>query len=91
MGQTALGHCAVDHVRSALHQAALIGILNAKNKGSAAVAGNEPGIQRGAQVSHVHIAGGGGGEPCADFPLWNPGFHLLKKMGVKRHNNTSGK
>ena len=33
------------------------------------MAGDEPGVQGGAQIAHVHIARGGGGEPGAHLPV----------------------
>ena len=87
MGQAALGHGAVDHVRGAFHQAALIGVLNAQDEGAVVVAGDEPGIQSGAQIAHVHVAGGRGGETGADRSLRNPRFHLFKKRLVECHEN----
>ena len=48
----------VDDVGGALHQTALVGVLNAQDEGAAVVAGLQVGVQRGAQVAHVHVAGG---------------------------------
>ena len=53
--------------------------------GAAAVAGDEPGVQGGAQIAHVHIAGGRGGEPGADLSLGDLGLHLLKILHVQCH------
>ena len=89
VGQAALGHGAVDDVGSALHQAALVGILNAEDERAVRVPGDEPGIQGGAQVAHMHIAGGGGGKPGADLPLGDAGFHLFKKFHIECHESTS--
>ena len=83
--QTALLHGAVDDVRRALHQTALVRVLDPEDEGAAGVAGDEPGVKRGAQVAHVHIAGGGGGEPGADLPLGDAGFHTLKKCLIQSH------
>ena len=83
--QMALLHGAIDHVRSTLHKTPLIRILNAEDKRAASVAGNEPGVQRGAQVAHVHIAGGGGGEPGTDLPLGDAGFQIFKKCLIQSH------
>jgi len=83
--QMALLHGAVDHVRSTLHQTALIRILDPENEGAVGVAGDEPGVQRGAQVAHVHIAGGGGGEPGTDLPLGDAGFQIFKKCLIQSH------
>ena len=83
--QAALGQGAVDHLGGALHLPGLVGILNAQNKGALVVPGDEPGVQGGAQVAHVHIAGGRGGEPGADLPLGDLGLHLLKILHVQCH------
>ena len=56
--QAAFGHCLVDHVDCALDQTALIGVLNAENELAVVAAGNQPCIERGAQVADVHIARG---------------------------------
>ena len=48
-----------------VYQAALIGILNAQDKGAAVVAGLKISIQCGAQVAHMHIARGGRCKPGA--------------------------
>ena len=48
----------VDDVGSALDQAALVGVLNAQDKGAAVVARLQIGIQSRAQVADVHIARG---------------------------------
>ena len=89
MGQAALAHGAVNNVSGALHQAALVCVLNAEDKRAAGMAGDEPGVQCGAQVAHMHIAGGGWREAGADLPLGDSGLHLLKKSVVKSHKNTS--
>ena len=85
MGETALGHGLVDHVHSAFHQTALVGILNAENERAAGVAGDEPGVQSGAQIAHVHIAGGGGSKTGADLSLGDPGFHFFEEIHIKGH------
>ena len=82
VGQAALSHGLVDDVHGALHQAALVGVLNAQNEGALIVPGNEPGVEGSAQVAHVHIARGAGGEAGAHLSLGDPGFHLFKKIHV---------
>ena len=89
VGEAALGHGLVDHVHSAFHQAALVGILNAEDESAAGVAGNEPGVQRGAQIAHVHIAGGRGSETGADLPLGDAIFHFFKELHIQCHERTS--
>ena len=83
--QAALGHGAVDDIGGAFHQTALVGILNAQDERAVIVPGDEPGIQGGAQVAHVHVAGGGGGEPGADAALGDAGLHLVKESLIDFH------
>ena len=83
--QMALGQGAVNYLCGALHLAGLVGVLNAQDERALAVPGDEPGVQGGAQVAHVHIAGGRGGEAGADLPLGDLGFHLLKICHVQCH------
>ena len=44
MGEAALSHGAVDHVGRTLHQSALVGILNAQDKGAIPAPGDQPGV-----------------------------------------------
>ena len=81
-GQAALAQGGVDDLGGALHQAALVGILNTEDELAAAVAGDEPGVEGGAEVAHVHVARGGGGEAGADAVLGDAGFHLLKPVQI---------
>ena len=78
--QAAFGHCLVDHVDRALDQTALIGILNAENELAVVAAGNQPCIERGAQVADVHIARGARSKAGADLAVRDARFHLLKKI-----------
>jgi hypothetical protein len=89
MSQAALGHGAVDHIASTFHQTALIGILNAEDKGTVSMAGYQPGVQSGTQVANVHIAGRGGSKTGTDFALRDTGFHLFKELHIQIHENTS--
>ena len=82
VGEAALGHGAVDHVGGTLHQAALVRVLNAQNKGTAAVPGDEPGVQGSAQVAHMHIACGRGGKASANFSPGNFSLHVVKVSHV---------
>ena len=69
-GQAALPEGLVDDLGGALHQALLVGVLNAQDKGAVLVPGDEPGVEGGAQVSNVHIAGWGRGRSgCGPCPL----------------------
>ena len=83
--KTALGHGAVDHVHGALHQTALVGILDPQNKGAAVIAGDQPGIQRRAQVTHMHIAGGRRRETGTHLSVRNFFLHLGKIVHIHRH------
>ena len=83
--QTAFRHGAVDHIGGALHQTALIGVLDAQEERAAVAAGDEPGVQRRAQIAHMHIAGGGGGETGADTAAGDAGFHLVKIRHIHAH------
>ena len=56
----------VDDVHRALDIALLVGVLDAQDEFAAAVLGHQVGVQRGAQVAHVHIAGRAGRETGAD-------------------------
>jgi hypothetical protein len=53
------------------------------------MAGNQPGVQCGTQVTNMHIAGRGGSKTGADFALGNAGFHFFKKLHIQIHENTS--
>ena len=74
-GQTGGLQRVVDNVGGALDQTALIGVLNAQDKGAAVVARLQIGVQCGAQVAYMHIACGGrrkaGTNIChSDFPFF---------------------
>ena len=88
MGKAAFRHRAVDDVRCALDETPLVGILDAENEGAAGVAGDEIGVERGAQVAHVHIARGARSEARADLAVRDARFHLLKKIHVASSSNT---
>ena len=87
--ESALGQRAVDDVGRALDEAALVGILDAEDEGAARVARNEPGVERGAQVADVHIAGGGGSEARADLAVRDLRLHLVEVRHIKGHGVTS--
>ena len=57
----------VNHIRRAFYLAPLIGILDAQNEFAAVAARPQIGIQRGAQVAKVHIAGRAGGKAGTNF------------------------
>ena len=83
--QPALRQGAVDHLCGTLHLPSLVSVLDAQDKGALMVPGDEPGVKGGAQIAHVHIAGGRGGKPGADLPLWDLGLHLLKILHIQSH------
>ena len=87
VGKAALSHGAVDHIGSTLHQTALVGVLDAEDERAAVAAGNEPCVQRRAQVADVHIAGGGGGKAGAYLPAGDAGFHLVKIRHIHTHRD----
>jgi len=65
------------------HKAGLVGVLDAQDELAAAVAGDEIGVERGAQVAHVHVACGAGREtgdlcPLGKCPFY---FFLVKALG----------
>ena len=82
-GEAALAQGVVDDLGGPLHQPPLIGVLDAQDELAAAVAGNEPGVQGGAQIAHMHVAGGGGGETGADLPVGDAGFHVVEPLFVQ--------
>ena len=65
--QAGLFQGVVDDVHRALDVAGLVGVLDAEDEGAVIFLGDKVGVQRSAQVSDVHIAGGAGREPGADF------------------------
>jgi len=83
--QAALGHGAVDDVGSALYQTALIGVLDPQDEGAALIAGDQPGIQRRAQVAHVHIAGGRRRETGTHLSVGDFFLHLGKIVHIHCH------
>ena len=89
VGQTALSHGAVDHFGRTLHKAGLVGILNAEDKGTACVAGDEPGVERGAEIAHVHIARGRGCKTGADLAMGDAAFQFFKITHIDGHTNSS--
>ena len=91
MGEAAFSHGFVNYIYGALYQAALVRVFNTKNKIAAVFAGDQPGIQRCAQIAHVHIAGGRRGKTSAHPPFGNVCFHIIKKLQIKSHNGNPPK
>ena len=85
VAQAAFGHGAVDHIHSAVHQTALVGILDTQDEGAAVVAGNQPGVERGTQIAHMHIAGGRGGKAGTHLAVGDLGLHVDKVLTVNSH------
>ena len=65
--QAGLPQGVVDDIHSALHIAALIGILDAQDEGAILVLGHQVGVQGSAQVANVHITRGRRRKTGADF------------------------
>ena len=86
--KAAFGHGLVDDIDRALDQTALIGILDAENEFAVVAAGDQPGIERRAQVADVHIARGARSEARADLAMRDARFHLLKKIHDASSSNT---
>ena len=83
--QVALGQSLVDKLSSAFYLPGLVGVLNAQDKGASGIAGDEPGVQGGTQITDVHIARGRGGKTGTDLPLGDFGLHLLKILMIQSH------
>ena len=87
--QTGGLHGIVNDVNGALYLALLIGILDAQDELAAVAARPEIGIQRGAQVAQMHIAGRARRKARADF-----GRHeyrlsfLFQSIGMKADHST---
>ena len=81
-GQAALAQGVVDDVGGALHQTALVGVLDAENEFTAVVTGDEPGVQGGTQVADVHIARGGRGETGAHAVVGDAALQFLKPVQI---------
>ena len=83
--QAAGVHGALDDLHRVLHFPFLIGVLDAQDKFPSRMAGDQIGVQGGAQIAHVHIAGGGWGEPGAHLSLGDARFHLFKPLVIQSH------
>ena len=78
--QVAALHGALDDGHGVLHLPLLVGVLDAQDELALIVAGDEVGVEGGTQVAHVHVAGGRGGKPGADFALGDACFHIFKPL-----------
>ena len=86
-GQAAGAHGIIDDLGGVLHQTALVGVLNAEDELAAGVAGDEVGVQGGAEIAHVHVARGRGGEAGAHPVVGDTGFHIVKPLLIESHVN----
>jgi hypothetical protein len=64
----------------ALDEPALVGVLDAEDEGAAGAAGDQPGVERGAQIADVHVARRAGGETGAHGSVGDARFHFFKKV-----------
>ena len=80
--QVALGHGLVDHVHRAFHEASLVGVLDAQQELAIAVPGDQVGVERRAQVAHMHIPRGRGGKTGAHLVFGDAGLHFVKPCHV---------
>ena len=83
--QPGLPQGVVDDIHRPLHVPLLVGVLDAQQEGASLVLGGEVGVKSGAQVAHVHVAGGAGGEACPDlvkFHLFLTTFFCLNRLGT---------
>ena len=65
--QAGLAERVVDDFNRAFDVAVLVGILDAQDEGAVVFFRDQVGVKRSAQVADVHVAGGAGGKPGADF------------------------
>jgi len=78
--ETAFGQRFIDDVARALDKTALVGVLDAENEGAARTAGDQPGVERGAQIADVHVACRAGGKTGAHGPVRDARLHFFKKI-----------
>ena len=84
MGQTALLEGAVDELCGPFYLPGLVGVFQAEDELPAGLAGDEPSVQGGAQVAHVHVTGGRRREPGADGSGGDPGLQLVIPSEIHR-------
>ena len=82
VAEAALGQRAVDDVHRALDQAPLVGVLDAQYELALVSAGDQVGVQRGAQVADVHVSRGAGREACAHLAARYARLHIFKPFCV---------
>ena len=80
MVESTFGQRLIDDIDRAVHQAALIGVLDAEDERAVVAAGDQPSIERRAQIADVHVARGAGREAGAHLPFRDARFHFLKKI-----------
>ena len=76
--KVALGHGFVDHVHRAFDETALVGVLDAQDELALAMAGDKIGIERRAQVAHMHVSGGRGREARAHLAGGDARLHVVE-------------
>ena len=76
--KTAVAQRFINDLDRALYLAGLVGVLNAEQELAVRVAGDAPGVERRAQVAHVHIPRGARREAGAYFAARDALFHFLK-------------
>ena len=78
--QAGLPQGVVDDIHSALHVAALVGVLDAEDEGAAIVLGHQVGVQGRAQVANVHITRRRGSKTGADSIVRHNDFSFYRNF-----------
>ena len=76
--KTAVAQRFINDLDRALYLAGLVGVLNAEQELAVRVAGDAPGVERRAQIAHVHIPRGARREAGAYLAARDALFHFLK-------------
>ena len=76
--KTAVAQRFINDLDRALYLAGLVGVLDAEQELAVRVAGDAPGVERRAQIAHVHIPRGARRETGADLAARDALFHFLK-------------
>ena len=76
--KTAVAQRFINDLDRALYLAGLVGVLNAEQELAVRVAGDAPGVERRAQIAHVHIPRGARREAGAYLAVRDALFHFLK-------------
>ena len=78
--QAGLPQGVVDDIHSALHVAALVGVLDAEDEGAVIVLGHQVGVQGRAQVANVHITRRRGSKTGADMIVRHNDFSFYRNF-----------